>query len=33
MININMDKARNIHRDKIRQARTRLFETNSQKLE
>jgi len=27
MININMDKARNIHRDKIRQARTKMFET------
>ena len=27
MININMDKARDIHRDRIRQARTKLFET------
>ena len=26
MININMDKARDIHRDRIRQARTKLFE-------
>ncbi len=27
MININMDKARDIHRDRIRQARTKSFET------
>ena len=27
MININLDKAREIHRDRIRQARTKLFET------
>ena len=26
MININMDKARDIHRDRIRQARTKVFE-------
>ena len=27
MININMNKARDIHRDKIRQARTAMFNT------
>ena len=27
MINVNMQKARDIHRDRIRQARTKLFET------
>ena len=26
MINVNMQKARDIHRDRIRQARTKLFE-------
>lgn len=26
MINVNMDKARDIHRDKVRQARAKLFE-------